>query len=76
MRPRSDILNDFAAAVLAALEQSPERTGRAAGLGRAYRPRARRASCIARLAAMERRGRLWTSRFAVRILVHLREEAP
>ena len=76
MRPRSEVLNEFEAAVIASLEQSHENTGLAADLGREFRPRASRSSCIARLEAMERRGRVWTSGFAGRILVHLREEAP
>jgi hypothetical protein len=76
MRPTSETLNDFEAAVIAALEQSPEKTVLAADLVREFRPRASRSSCIARLEAMERRGRVRTSRFAGRILVHLPEEAP
>ena len=74
MRPRSDILNDFEAAVLAALAQSPEKTVLAADLVREFRPRASRSSCISRLELMERRGLVRTSRFAGRILVHLPEE--
>ncbi len=70
MRPTSETLNDFEAAVLAALAQSPEKTVLAADLVREFRPRASRSSCIARLEAMERRGRVRTSRFAGRILIH------
>ena len=74
MRPRSDILNDFEAAVLAALAQSPEKTVLAADMVREFLPRASRSSFIARLEAMDRRGLVRTSRFAGRILVHLPED--
>ena len=67
---QSETLNEFEAAVLAALEQTPEKTVLAADLVREFRPRAGRSSCIARLEAMERRGRVRTSRFAGRILIH------
>ncbi|MDR9817609.1 MAG: hypothetical protein RJR34_12820 [Candidatus Methanoculleus thermohydrogenotrophicum] len=70
MRPTSETLNDFEAAVLAALEQSPEKTVLAADLVREFRPRASRSSCISRLELMERRGLVRTSRFAGRILIH------
>ncbi len=70
MRPRSDILNDFEAAVLAALAQSPEKPLLAADLVRGFRTRASRSSCIARIEQMERRGLVRTSRFAGRILIH------
>ena len=70
MRPTSETLNDFEAAVLAALAQSPEKTVLAADLVREFTIRAGRTSCIARLEAMERRGLVRTSRFAGRILIH------
>ncbi|OQC66710.1 MAG: hypothetical protein BWX50_01410 [Euryarchaeota archaeon ADurb.Bin009] len=70
MRPRSEALNDFEAAVLAALEQHPDHTILAADLVREFTIRAGRTSCIARLEAMERRGLVRTSRFAGRILIH------
>ena len=70
MRPTSETLNDFEAAVLAALAQSPEKTVLAADLVREFSTRAGRTSCIARLEAMERRGLVRTSRFAGRILIH------
>jgi hypothetical protein len=38
MRPTSETLNDFEAAVLAALEQSPEKTVLAADLVRSFDP--------------------------------------
>ena len=71
---QSETLNDFEAAVLAALAQSPEKTLLAADLVREFSPRASRTSCIARLGWMERRGRVKTSRYAGRILVHPPEE--
>jgi len=75
MRPRSEALNDFEAAVLAALEQTAEHTILAADLVREFSPRAARTSCIARLEQMERRGRVKMTRYAGRILVHLPVEA-
>ncbi len=75
MRPRSEALNDFEAAVLAALAQSPEKTVLAADLVREFSTRASRSSCISRIELMERRGLVRTSRFAGRILVHLPVEA-
>ena len=72
---QSETLNDFEAAVLAALAQSPGKTVLAADLVREFRPRASRSSCMSRLELMERRGRVRTSRFAGRILVHLPVEA-
>ncbi len=71
MRPTSETLNDFEAAVIAALAQSPEKTLLAADLVRGFSTRASRSSCIARIEQMERRGRVRTSRFAGRSLVHL-----
>ena len=71
---QSEALNEFEAAVIAALAQSPEKPLLAADLVREFRPRASRSSCIARLEAMERRGRVRTSRFAGRILIHPPEE--
>ena len=68
---QSEALNEFEAAVLAALAQSPEKPLLAADLVRGFRTRASRSSCIARIEQMERRGRVRTSRFAGRILVHL-----
>lgn len=70
MRPTSETLNDFEAVVLAALEQSPEKTVLAADLVREFSTRAGRTSCIFRLERMERRGLVRTSRFAGRILIH------
>jgi len=70
MRPTSEILNDFEAAVLAALEQTPEKTVLAADLVRTFSTRVGRTSCISRLERMERRGLVRTSRFAGRILIH------
>ena len=67
---QSETLNDFEAAVLAALAQSPEKPLLAADLVQGFRTRASRSSCIARIEQMERRGRVRTSRFAGRILVH------
>jgi hypothetical protein len=67
---QSEALNEFEAAVIAALAQSPEKTILAADLVREFRPRASRSSCIARIEQMERRGRVRTSRFAGRILIH------
>ena len=69
MRPTSEALNDFEAAVIKALEQHPDHTILAADLVREFTIRAGRTSCIARLEAMERRGRVRTSRFAGRILI-------
>jgi hypothetical protein len=43
---QSETLNDFEAAVLAALAQSPEKTILAADLVREFRTRASRSSCI------------------------------
>jgi len=71
MRPTSETLNDFEAAVLAALEQTPDRPILAADLVRTFSTRVGRTSCISRLERMERRGLVRTSRFAGRILVHL-----
>ena len=70
MRPTSETLNDFEAAVLAALEQTPDRPILAADLVREFSTRGGRTSCISRLERMERRGRVRTSRFAGRILIH------
>ena len=70
MRPTSETLNDFEAAVLAALEQTPDRPILAADLVRTFSTRVGRTSCISRLERMERRGLVRTSRFAGRILVH------
>lgn len=70
MRPTSETLNDFEAAVLAALAQSPEKTLLAADLVREFSTRVGRTSCISRLERMERRGLVRTSRFAGRILIH------
>lgn len=67
---QSETLNEFEAAVLAALEQSPEKPLLAADLVRGFRTRASRSSCIARIEQMERRGLVRTSRFAGRILIH------
>ena len=67
---QSETLNDFEAAVLAALAQSPEKTVLAADLVRTFSTRVGRTSCISRLERMERRGLVRTSRFAGRILVH------
>ncbi len=67
---QSEALNEFEAAVLAALAQSPEKPLLAADLVRGFRTRASRSSCIARIEQMERRGRVRTSRFAGRILIH------
>jgi hypothetical protein len=46
---QSEALNEFEAAVLAALAQSPEKTVLAADLVREFRPRASRSSCILEL---------------------------
>jgi hypothetical protein len=70
MRPTSETLNDFEAAVLAALEQTPDRPILAADLVRTFSTRVGRTSCISRLERMERRGLVRTSRFAGRILIH------
>ena len=70
MRPTSEALNDFEAAVLAALEQHPDHTILAADLVRTFSTRVGRTSCIFRLERMERRGLVRTSRFAGRILIH------
>lgn len=72
---QSEALNEFEAAVIAALVQSPEKTILAADLVRGFSTRASRSSCIARIEQMERRGRVRTSRFAGRILIHLPLEA-
>ena len=72
---QSEALNEFEAAVLAALAQSPEKTVLAADLVREFSPRAPRSSCISRLEQMERRGLIEMSRFAGRILVHCPLEA-
>ena len=69
MRPTSETLNDFEAAVLAALEQTPDRPILAADLVRTFSTRVGRNSCISRLERMERRGLVRTSRFAGRILI-------
>jgi hypothetical protein len=70
MRPTSEVLNEFEAAVLAALEQPPEKPVLAADLVREFSTRVGRTSCISRLERMERRGLVRTSRFAGRILIH------
>ncbi len=70
MRPTGETLNDFEAAVLAALEQTPDRPILAADLVRTFSTRVGRTSCIFRLERMERRGLVRTSRFAGRILIH------
>jgi plasmid stability protein len=74
MQTRSEALNDFETAVLAALEQTPDQTVLAADLVRAFTTRASRSSCISRIEQMERRGLVRTSRYAGRILVHSPEE--
>ena len=70
MQTRSEALNDFETAVLAALEQTPDHTVLAADLVRTFSTRVGRNSCISRLERMERRGLVRTSRFAGRILIH------
>lgn len=74
MRPKNNPLDDFEAAVIAALEQTDDHTILAADLVRAFSTRAPRASCIARIEQMERRGKVKTSRYAGRILLHLPED--
>jgi hypothetical protein len=74
MRPKNNPLDDFEAAVIAALEQTDDHTILAADLVRPFVTRAPRVSCIARIEQMERRGKVKTSRYAGRILVHLPNE--
>ncbi|NLZ31323.1 MAG: hypothetical protein GX885_11405, partial [Methanomicrobiales archaeon] len=50
---QSETLNDFEAAVLAALEQTPDRPILAADLVRTFSTRVGRTSCISRLERME-----------------------
>jgi hypothetical protein len=71
----SETLNEFEAAVIAALVASPEKTVFVADLTREFSTRANRSSCVARIEQMERRGRVRTTRYAGRILVHLPLEA-